>query len=91
MEDVVNDQSRVLMSALVGAAIGALAGYLMMTDSGRRFRQHFEPALDDFVRELQRLGVTVGRARAVASEGWHALNQVAGDTGSAGYRQQAPF
>jgi hypothetical protein len=74
MEDVVNDQSRVLMSALVGAAIGALAGYL-----------------DDFVRELQRLGVTVGRARAVASEGWHALNQVAGDTGSAGYRQQAPF
>jgi hypothetical protein len=86
------------MSALSGAAIGGFAGYLMFTDKGRQVRRQLEPALDDFIREIQRLGVTVNRARNVASEGWRVLNQAAGENapGAAGgwnsaVRQQTPF
>jgi hypothetical protein len=79
---------------LSGAAIGGLAGYLMFTENGRRVRRQIEPALDDFIREVQRLSTTVNRARNVASEGWRALNQAAGEGGAAwnsAARQQTPF
>jgi hypothetical protein len=94
MEDTVDDRTCVLLSALTGAAVGGLAGYLMFTDNGRRMRRQLEPALDDFIREVQRLGVTVNRARNVASEGWRVLNQAAGEPGggwNAGVSQQTPF
>jgi hypothetical protein len=90
----VNDRTCILLSTLSGAVVGGLAGYLMFTDSGRRVRRQFEPALDDFIREVQRLSTTVNRARNVASEGWRALNQAAGEGASAWNapaRQQTPF
>lgn len=89
-----NDRNCILLSSLSGAVIGGFAGYLMFTESGRRVRRQLEPALDDFIREVQRLSTTVNRARNVASEGWRALNQVAGESGStwnATSRQQSPF
>lgn len=82
------------MSALTGATIGGLAGYLMFTEDGRRVRRQLEPALDDFIREVQRLSATVNRARSVASEGWRVLNQAAGESAgawNASLRQQTPF
>jgi hypothetical protein len=67
----------------------------MFTENGRHVRRQLEPALDDFIREVQRLGTTVNRARSVASEGWRALNQAAGESGggtwSSASRQQTPF
>jgi hypothetical protein len=82
------------MSTLTGAVVGGVAGYLMFTDSGRRVRRELEPALDDFIREVQRLGTTVNRARSVANEGWRVLNQAAGEgsgSWSAAVKQQTPF
>lgn len=95
VEDVVTDRACILLSTLSGAAIGGIAGYLMFTENGRRARRQIEPALDDFIREVQRLSTTVNRARSVASEGWRALNQAAGESGatwSSSVRpQQSPF
>lgn len=89
-----NDRTCILLSTMSGAAIGGLTGYLMFTDGGRRMRRQIEPALDDFIREVQRLSTTVNRARSVASEGWRVLNQAAGEGGgtwNTSARQQTPF
>lgn len=88
-----NDRTCILLSTVTGAAIGGIAGYLMFTESGRRARRQFEPALDDFIREVQRLSTTVNRARSVASEGWRVLNQAAGEGAgwTSAVKQQTPF
>ncbi len=74
-----NDQSRVLVASLAGAAIGALVGYLYFTASGRRVRAEIEPRLDDVSQEIRRLRSTVNKAQAVASEGWRSLNELIGE------------
>ena len=67
---------QIVAATLVGAAIGGLAGFLFFTDRGRTLRRQIEPALDDFVRELNSLRGTVQRAADVASESWRLLNDV---------------
>jgi hypothetical protein len=68
----------VLLSACIGAAVGAAWGWLYMTENGRRVRDRIEPTLDDFVHELGRVRGTVEKARTAASEGWRSLNDVTG-------------
>ncbi len=75
-----NDQSRVLAMSLFGAAIGGVAGYLYLTESGRRARLELEPRLDDLATEIVRLRTTLVKAQGVASEGWRLLTQMAGET-----------
>lgn len=72
------DRSRVLFAALIGAAAGAAWGYLYMTEGGRRIRSQIEPKLDDFMGELRRMRGTLDKARAAADEGWRSLNDLAG-------------
>lgn len=72
------DRSRVLLAALVGAAAGAAWGYLYLTASGQRVRAQIEPKLDDFIGELRRMRGTLEKARAAADEGWRSLNDLAG-------------
>ena len=45
------DNSRDVTATLVGAVLGATAGYLFFTDRGRRVRQQFDRALDEVARE----------------------------------------
>jgi len=74
----VDERSRVLMAALLGALAGGVWGWLYMTENGRRIRDQIEPKLDDFMNELTRMRGTVNKARSAASEGWRSLNDVAG-------------
>jgi hypothetical protein len=72
----VDDRSRVLMSTVVGAAAGAVIGFLYMTERGRRFRMQVEPRLDGFIQEVQRLRGTVEKARFAMDEGWRSLGEI---------------
>ena len=49
-----NDQTSILLSALVGAVVGGCAGYLFLTEEGRRLREDLEPKLADLVAELDK-------------------------------------
>ena len=66
----VTDNSRAMAATIAGAVIGGIAGYFLFTERGRAVRRQFEPALDDFARELNSFRVTRrkggrgGRARA---------------------------
>lgn len=55
-----NDRGVVLLGALVGAALGAGAGFLMFTERGRRLRAQAQPELEALVREAMKLGTVVG-------------------------------
>jgi hypothetical protein len=74
----VDERSRVVMAAFLGAVAGGLWGWLYMTENGRRVRDQIEPKLDDFMHELTRMRGTVEKARTAANEGWRSLNDVAG-------------
>ena len=73
-----DERSRVLMAALLGAVAGGVFGWLYMTEQGRHVREQIEPKLDDFLNELTRMRGTVEKARTAANEGWRSLNEVAG-------------
>lgn len=89
-------QSRNLLIVMTGAAFGGIAGYLLLTEDGRRLRSRLEPAVGDLVREIRQLGVTVASAGVLVREGLQVLNQMAGEADqasawSAPVRQQDPF
>jgi len=86
----VNDQSRVLISTLIGAVAGCTFGYLYLTESGRRVRDQIEPRLDDFMRELHRLQGTVEKARTAANESWQSLADMTATAPPQPYRPGAP-
>ncbi len=70
-------RSRILLSAMVGAVAGGVAGYLYLTDDGQRLRTRLEPGLDDVVREMRRLRSSVEKARLAAEEGWRTIESIA--------------
>ena len=91
-----NETSRALTAAAVGAVVGGLAGYVLFTDRGRTLRQQLEPALGDVMHELDQLMGTLTKAAGVASESWKLLSEALGEGGSpAGRgtypRQTSPF
>jgi gas vesicle protein len=89
----VDERTQVVLTALLGAVVGALAGYLFLTESGRRLRSQLEPRLDAAAREVGRLRQTVAKAQTVASEGWRSINEIRGhgaDWGG-GQKQTSPF
>jgi hypothetical protein len=57
------------MSACLGALIGGVAGYLFLTDDGRRLRERLEPGMDDLLREMRHLRSAAEKARMAAAEG----------------------
>lgn len=63
------DRARVLMSACLGALIGGVAGYLFLTEDGRRVRERLEPGMDDLLREMRHLRSAAEKARMAAAEG----------------------
>jgi len=86
----VSDKSRAIAASMVGAVLGALAGYVFFTEHGRWLRRRIEPALDDFSRELSQFRGTVQQAAGVASDGWKLLNEALGESGPPPPRYPTP-
>lgn len=64
--NAVDDRTSIILSALAGAVVGGCAGYLFLTDEGRRLRRELEPKLMDLVSELDKARSVVKRATNVA-------------------------
>lgn len=63
------DRSRVLLSACLGAMVGGVAGYLFLTEDGRRLRERLGPEMDGVLHEMRHLRSAVEKARLAVSEG----------------------
>jgi len=72
----VDDRSRILLSACLGALAGGVAGYLFLTDEGRRVRERLEPGMDDLLRELRGLRAAADKARMAVGEGLAAVEDL---------------
>jgi hypothetical protein len=68
----------------LGALIGGVAGYLLLTERGRELREELEPRLGDLAGEVQKLGSAFDRTRHAVEEGWRSFNQLVNDERSAG-------
>jgi gas vesicle protein len=76
----VNENTRAMAAAIVGAVIGGVAGYLFLTENGRTLRRRqIEPALEDLARELSGFSATLQKATGIASEGWKLIGDVLGE------------
>ena len=76
-----DERSRVLISACLGAVAGGVWGYLYLTESGRNLREQIEPRLDDLSGEMTRVRGTVDKARSAANEGWRSLSDITSGQG----------
>ena len=70
-----NEQSRVMAGAIVGALIGAAAGYLFFTDRGKVLRDRMEPLVDDLRQEFARFQRTFEKVGDMANEGMRVVNE----------------
>lgn len=66
---VTDDNSRTVMATVISAVLGAIVGYLFLTDRGRRRRQQIDHTLDDVARELDRARRALCEGIATAEEG----------------------
>jgi len=64
-----------MASAIVGALVGAVAGYLFFTNRGRDLRNRFEPMVDDLRHEFARFQRTFEKVGDMASEGMRVVNE----------------
>jgi hypothetical protein len=72
----VDDRSRILLSACLGALAGGVAGYLFLTDEGRRVRERLDPGMDDVLREVRGLRAAADKARMAVNEGLAAVEDL---------------
>ena len=77
-----NEQSRVMASAIVGALVGATVGYLFFTERGRVLRDRMEPSMDELRREFGRFQRTLEKVGEMASEGLRVVQEFNSRTGS---------
>ena len=64
-----DDRMAVTAGALIGAVVGAAAGYLFFTSRGRTLRDRIEPAIEDLQREFKRFQGTIEQVGRMAGEG----------------------
>ena len=64
-----------VVGALAGAIVGAAAGYLFFTDSGKQMRDRFEPTVDDLRREFTRFQSTIEKLGEMANDGIRVVNE----------------
>ncbi len=70
-----NEQSRIVAGAMVGALVGAAAAYLFFTERGRIVRDRFEPLVDDVRQEFVRFQRTFEKVGDMATEGMRVVNE----------------
>lgn len=64
-----DDRTAVTAGALIGAVVGAAAGYLFLTNRGRTLRDRIEPAIEDLQREFKRFQGTIEQVGRMAGDG----------------------
>jgi gas vesicle protein len=74
------DKTAVLIGLVAGAALGGAAGWLFLTQDGRRLRARIEPLVQDLADGAARLRDTAVRAEQAASESWRTLREVSART-----------
>jgi gas vesicle protein len=72
----VDDRGRIAMAIGIGALVGGVAGYLLLTERGRQMRDELEPRLNDVMGEVDRLRQTFESTRSAVAEGWKSFNQL---------------
>jgi hypothetical protein len=77
----VDERSRVMVAACLGAVVGGVCGFLYLTENGRHLRAQIEPTLDDLIGEITRVRGTVEKARTAANEGWRSLSDITSGQG----------
>lgn len=75
------DRMKIILSAMAGAAGGAVAGYLMLTRRGEELREQLGPGIEEFLARLQDVERSVQRARGVAQQSLSTLREVTRDVG----------
>jgi len=71
--------SRVVLAAVVGAALGSLAGYLFLSERGRQLRRDLDLRLGAFADDLASLQATVARVGGATENGLRSVSSVAED------------
>jgi gas vesicle protein len=74
-----DDRSRVALFMGLGALVGGLAGYLLVTERGRSVRQGLGPRLQAFIDEAEELAQAFDRTRRAVADGWKTFNQIVDD------------
>ena len=69
------DRTKIMLSAVAGAAGGAVAGFLLLTRNGEQVRARL-PVLEDVIGRLQDLQASVQHARGVADQSWSTLRDI---------------
>jgi len=71
----VNESRMIMAGAVVGALVGAAAGYLFFTDRGKQVLSRLEPAVEDLRREFTRFQSTIEKLGEMANNGIRAVNE----------------
>jgi gas vesicle protein len=71
----VSDSRIIAAGVILGGLVGAAAGYLFFTQSGKHVRDRLEPAVDDLRREFGRFQKTVEKLGVMANDGIRAVNE----------------
>jgi gas vesicle protein len=71
------DRTALLVGLVAGAVVGGAAGWLFLTDGGRRLRQDLRPQLDDLAQRAMQLRDTATRVQRAANDSWRTIQEVA--------------
>lgn len=74
------DRAAILLGLVAGAAVGSVAGWLWLTDDGRRLRARFEPQLRDLAGQALKLRESAGRVEQAARDSAQTVQEVASRT-----------
>jgi gas vesicle protein len=70
------DRTAVLLGLTAGAIVGGVAGWLYLTDEGRRLRAQLEPQIGELAQRAGALRDSALRARRAATESWRTVQEV---------------
>jgi gas vesicle protein len=71
----VNDSRAIVTGTILGALIGAAAGYLFFSEAGKGVRDRLEPAVEDLRREFARFQKTIVQVGEMANDGLRVVSE----------------
>ena len=69
-----DDRGRIAIAIGLGALLGGVAGYFLLTERGRQMRDELEPRLNEVLGEVEKLRSTFESTRTAVAEGWRSFN-----------------